>query len=137
MFLGKSLIHAGVYPDGVIRLVKRSKAKFPAKSVHEQIQVDGQVVWLQNDLEHHDSPTLSRYISRMNRYTDIRANDFKKQNISKNIMNLLYYSSLKPLLVFLKLFVRHKGFRDGIRGFLWSAFSAMHFPIAYYKYWKL
>ncbi len=32
MFLGKPLIHAGVYPDGVIRLIKKDKAKFPRKS---------------------------------------------------------------------------------------------------------
>ena len=73
IFLGKPLIHAGVYPDGVIRLVKKGKAKFPQKSVHEQIQLNGEVGWLGNDLLHHDSPNLKRYLIRMNRYTDLKA----------------------------------------------------------------
>src|SRR3990172_1056786 len=31
-FLGKPLIHAGVYPDGQIRLVKKDKARFRQKA---------------------------------------------------------------------------------------------------------
>lgn len=135
MFLGKPLIHAGVYPDGVIRLVKRGKAKFLAKSVHEQIEIDGKVSWLVNDLEHHDSPTFKRYLDRANRYTSLTAKEMKEAKTSKGVLVLLYYSTLKPLFVFLKLYVRHLGFLDGIRGFIWSLFSALHFPIAYWKYW--
>lgn len=134
-FIGKPLIHAGVYPDPAIRLVKKGKAWFPAKSVHENMEIDGQVAWLFNDLEHHDSPTLHRYLKRMNRYTDLQAEDFNNAGIAKNILTLLYYSSLKPKLNFLNLYFVHGGFKDGLRGFLWSAFSSMHFPLAYYKYW--
>lgn len=135
IFLGKPLVYAGVYPDGVIRLVKRGKARFPAKSVHEQIQIDGEVAWLFNDLEHHDSPTLKRYIEHANRYTELTAAEYKKKELPRNIFVFIYYSFIKPMLVFLKLFVRHKGFLDGMRGFLRSLFSALHFPIAYFKYW--
>lgn len=135
MFLGKPLIYAGVYPDGVIRLVKKDKARFPAKSVHEQMEINGVVSWLFNDLEHHDSPTLTRYLERANRYTDLTAEEFEQKKLSKNIFVLFYYSSVKPFVVFVKLYFRYKGFFDGMRGFLWSAFSALHFPIAYFKYW--
>lgn len=134
MFLGKPLIHAGVYPDGVIRLVKKGKARFPQKSVHEQIQVDGEVAWLDNDLEHNDSLTLKRYFVRMNRYTDLHAEELKEKKVTRNPIAFVYYSFYMPLLTFLKLFIRHKGFLDGVNGFLWSFFSAMHYPIAYFKY---
>lgn len=134
-FLGKPLKHAGVYPDGVIRLVRRGKAKFPQKSVHEQIQIDGEVAWLTNDLEHHDSPILKRYFSRMNRYTDLHAKELKEKGIKKNMLSFLSYTIFKPIFVFLTLFLRHKGFLDGARGFLWCFFSSLHFPISYFKYW--
>lgn len=133
-FLNKSLIHAGVYPDGVIRLIKRGKAHFPQKSVHEQISIDGEVAWLENPLEHHDSPTLKRYFNRLNRYTDLQANELNEKKTPKNFLFFIHYSLFKPLFVFLTLYFRHKGFLDGARGFLWSLFSAMHFPIAYFKY---
>ncbi|MFC1625998.1 glycosyltransferase family 2 protein [Patescibacteria group bacterium] len=134
MFLGKPLIHAGVYPDGVIRLVRRGKAHFPQKSVHEQIIIDGKVEWLKNDLEHHDSPSLKRYFARMNRYTDLRAQGFASQKVTKNLWSLLRYAFYAPLLTYCNLFFRHLGFLDGARGFLWSFFSAMHYPISYFKY---
>ena len=135
MFLGKPLIHAGVYPDAVIRLIKKGKAFLPAKSVHEQMVIGGEIAWLFNDLLHNDSPTLNRYISRFNRYTDLHAKEIADKKVPKNVSNLLLYSCYKPTMTFLKLYFRHKGFLDGMYGFVWSALSAWHFPIAYFKYW--
>ncbi len=134
IFLGKPLIHAGVYPDGVIRLVKNGYAKFPMKSVHEQISLNGRVSWLNNDLLHYDSPNLSKYIWRLNRYTDLFAKELKEKNVHKNFFSYMNYVCIKPKIIFLKLFFRHLGFLDGARGFLWSFFSASHYPIAYFKY---
>lgn len=133
-FIGKPLIHAGVYPDGVIRLVKNKKSYFPAQNVHEQIIVKGVVKWLENPLLHYDSPTLTKYLQRLERYTTLKSYEYKNNKIEKNLINLLKYSLFLPSLVFLKLYIRHKGFLDGIRGFLWSVFSAMHYPISYFKY---
>jgi glycosyltransferase involved in cell wall biosynthesis len=134
IFLGKPLIHAGVYPDGEIRLVKRGKAKFPQKSVHEQIEVDGRLGWLGADLIHYDSPTLKRYVMRLNRYTDLKAQELKDSKAPKNMFSLINFTIWKPVIVFFRLFFRHLGILDGVRGFLWSFFSAMHFPIGYWKY---
>lgn len=136
IFLGSALIHAGVYPDGVVRLVKKGKAHFPAKSVHEQVEADGEVAWLFNDLKHYDSPTFTRYLARANRYTSLTAAEFKEQKVSRDIFTLFYFSFVKPLFVFLRLYVVTKGFMDGMRGFVWSAFSAFHWPLAYFKYWS-
>ncbi len=136
VFLGAPLVHAGVYPDGVIRLIKSGKAKLPAKSVHELMDIEGEVGWLFNNLEHYDSPTMRRYVWRMNRYTDLHARELMQKGISKNFFYFVLYSIFKPIYTFTNLFLRHKGFLDGPRGFLWSFFSAMHFPLAYYKYWS-
>jgi glycosyltransferase involved in cell wall biosynthesis len=135
-FLRKPLRYAGVYPDANIRLVKKGKAHFPAKSVHEQMEIDGEVAWLFNDLEHHDSPTLKRYLERANRYTDLHAKELERAKVSKSCFQLLNYSTTKPLFVFFNLYFRHKGILDGMRGFLWSLFSALHYPVAYFKYWQ-
>jgi hypothetical protein len=134
MFLGKPLVHAGVYPDAVIRLIKKGKAYLPAKSVHEQMVLDGRVAWLVNDILHYDSPTLRRYFNRLNRYTDLQAQEIEDQKTPKGILYFAIYTMYKPLYTFLNLYFRHKGFMDGMRGFLWSTLSASHFPIAYFKY---
>jgi glycosyltransferase involved in cell wall biosynthesis len=134
MFLGKPLVHAGVYPDGVIRLFKRGKARLPGKSVHEQMEIDGRVGWLNESLLHYDSPTIKRYLSRLNRYTDLHATELKNKKVSKNLIGFLQYVFYKPIYTFIMLYFRHLGIMDGVNGFLWSFFSALHFPIAYFKY---
>src|SRR3989344_4356144 len=136
MFLGKPLIHAGVYPDPSIRLIKRGKARLPGKSVHEIMEVDGQVSWLVNDMLHYDSPTLERYLNRLNRYTDLHAEELKSKKVKLNFFSLLNYSFVKPTIVFFKLYFRHRGYLDGMRGFVWCLFSSLHFPIAYFKYYS-
>jgi (heptosyl)LPS beta-1,4-glucosyltransferase len=134
IFLGKPLIHAGSYPDGVIRLIKNGKARFPQKSVHEQIELDGEVAWLESGLEHFDSPTLQRYLNRLNRYTDLQAGELTAKKVPRNFWYFVLYVKLKPAYTFCNLYFRHLGFLDGVPGFLWSFLSAMHFPIAYFKY---
>ncbi|MCA9368741.1 glycosyltransferase family 2 protein, partial [Candidatus Woesebacteria bacterium] len=41
LFLGRFLTKGGQYPDAVIRLYVRGKARLPQKDVHEQMLVDG------------------------------------------------------------------------------------------------
>lgn len=135
-FLGRHLKYAGTYPDGVIRLVKNGKAKFPCKSVHEQIQVSGRVGWLANDLIHYDSPTFAKYITRANRYTSFTAKQLKSQKVPLNFKNHIYYLFIKPTKIFFNLYFRHKGFLDKFPGFVFSLFSGFHFTLAYMKYWE-
>jgi len=136
IFLGEPLVHAGVYPDPAIRLIRKGKARLPGKSVHEIMEVDGKVLWLFNDMLHYDSPNLTRYIDRLNRYTDLFASELKDNKVRANYFNLLNYSSAKPFVNFIKLYIVHRGYLDGMRGFVWSVFSSLHFPIAYFKYYS-
>ena len=133
-FLGHPLTYAGMYPDGVIRLVKNGKAVFPCKSVHEQIQVFGETAWLAEDLLHFSNDTLARYQSGATKYTNLLANQMKVQLVNFSFFDLFYYISYKPLIVFCSLYIRHKDMLDGFYGFIFCLFSAFHYPIAYIKY---
>lgn len=133
-FLGKFLKHGGVYPDGVIRLFKNKKAYLPAKDVHEQMIVSGRVGWLENDLIHYDSKTFGRYLKRNSRYIDLLSADLKKQHLKKNLINLADYMVLKPIHWFLMTTLKNKGILDGFPGIVFSFFSALRFPRAYWRY---
>lgn len=133
-FLGKFLRYGGVYPDGVIRLIKKGKAYFPCKSVHEQIVVNGKVGWLASDLIHIDSPTFKRYLERNSRYINLIRDELKRDQIGKNPLDLINYFFIKPSVWFLKAYFRHKGFLDGFPGFIFSLFSSLRFPRAYWRY---
>jgi glycosyltransferase involved in cell wall biosynthesis len=133
-FLGRFLMHGGVYPDGVIRLFRKGKAYLPCKDVHEQYVVEGRVGWLGNDLHHYDSPTFGKYIRRNNIYTGLMASQYKAQKVGKNPFTALNYILVKPIWWFLLTFIRHKGFLDSWQGFVFSFFSALRFAVAYFKY---
>ncbi len=133
-FLGKFLKYGGVYPDGVIRLFRKNKARLPQRDVHEQYVVEGRVGWLKENLLHYDSPTFSKYIKRNNRYTSLMAKQFREQKLSKSPLVALNYLMIKPIYWFLLTFFRHKGILDSWQGFVFSFFSSLRFPIAYFKY---
>lgn len=135
-FLGRFLRYGGVYPDGVIRLVKNGKAWFPAKSVHEQIVVEGRVGWLANPLIHMADPTFARYLARNSRYIDLLARELARDGISKNPLQFLNYYLIKPVWWFLLTQIRHKGILDSWQGIVFSFFSALRFPRAYWRYLK-
>ncbi len=133
-FLGKYLKFGGVYPDGVIRLFKRGKARLPCKSVHEQMEVEGKTGWLENDLIHIDSPNFKRYLERNSRYIDLMVDQLKKERLSKDIFSFTNYVVLKPFFWFFSTLIRHKGILDGFPGIVFSFFSALRFSRAYFRY---
>jgi glycosyltransferase involved in cell wall biosynthesis len=137
-FLGRYLMYGGVYPDGVIRVIQKKYAHFPAKSVHEQMVIEGRVGWLQNDLIHRDSPTFSKYLMRWSRYTNLIASEIQQEAKGKSFLQKLMmgvgYMILRPGHWFITTYVRHKGFMDSWQGFVFSLFSALRFPMSYIKY---
>ncbi|RJQ27581.1 glycosyltransferase family 2 protein [Candidatus Parcubacteria bacterium] len=133
-FLGKYLRYGGVYPDGVIRLVKKGKAHFPCKSVHEQIIVEGRAGWLQNDLIHMADPTFKRYLERNNRYIELIAKELRQDKTPRGLWQFFDYFLFKPLSWFLMTQIRNKGILDGYQGIIFSFFSALRFPRAYWRY---
>jgi hypothetical protein len=135
-FLGKYLIYGGVYPDGVIRLFKRGKGRLPAKNVHEQMSLDGKVGWLGNDLIHMADPTFARYLKRNSYYIDWMVTEMKQEKLAKNVFQFINYMIVKPIHWFLLTQIRHKGILDGFQGIVFSFFSALRFPRAYWRYLK-
>ena len=135
--MGHWLKKGGQYPDPVIRLVKRGFAHFPQRSVHEQISVSGPVATLSGHLLHYTAPTFSRYLTNTNHYTSLTAQELARQNIAFNLVSLFTYLCFKPAWTFASLYIRHKGFVDGLPGFIFALFSGLHWPIAYLKYWEL
>lgn len=133
-FLGGFLTKGGAYPDPVIRLFRNGKGILPEKSVHEQIRIDGKVGNLRQDILHFADPNFKRYLERANRYTDRTVIDFTSRELKDNAVTSVYYLIIKPILTFIQIYFRHKGYQDGYRGFIWALFSGAHYFYAYSKY---
>jgi len=132
-FLGKWLKKSGQYPDGVIRFFKNGKAKLPCKTVHEQMEVDGITGWLKEHLLHYPSPKFNDYLRKSNQYTSLSAKELIDQGKEASILGLLT-AFVRFQLTFLSMFIRHKGFQDGIPGLVFCFFSGLHHLTAYIKF---
>ncbi len=129
-FLGRFLMKGGVYPDHTIRLYKNGKARFPCKTVHENVKVDGEVGYLQSPILHYADPDFGRYLKRWHRYTALDAEEIKRGG--EKIFFFDYFF-VKPLVWFLSSYVRHKGFMDGWQGLVFTIFSSIRFWMIYIK----
>jgi glycosyltransferase involved in cell wall biosynthesis len=136
-FWGHPMKKGGLYPDFVLRLVRRGHARFPAKSVHEQIETDGPVGYLKEPLKHIPYRTPEDYWRKADRYTTLTAEEMKRSGIPNTAGTWLLYNLQKPMQTFFSIFIRHKGFLDGWFGFVFAYWSALHYPIAYRKRFKL
>ncbi|KUK84179.1 MAG: lipopolysaccharide biosynthesis glycosyltransferase [Microgenomates bacterium 39_6] len=136
-FLGRWLSKGGQYPDTVIRFFKKGKAYLPCQSVHEQMSVpSGKIGRLSGHLLHYPYPNFAEYLNKFNRYTELTAKEY--QNNPKIKPNIWHYIiiELKAMIEFLSRYLRHKGFLDGFPGLVFALFSALHYPVAFIKYWE-
>lgn len=135
-FLGAFIKKGGTYPDPVIRLFKNGKGILPQETVHEQVQIEGSVATLKNDLIHFADPTFSRYLKRADRYSTLTSREIERVNPERGVRGVVQYLIFKPLFTFFSIYLRHRGFSDGFRGFVWAFFSSSHYFLAYVKYWE-
>lgn len=135
-FLGRFLTKGGQYPDYTLRLYRKGKGRLPGKDVHEQAIVEGKVEYLKNGLLHLRDKDFSTYMERFNRYTDLLGSQLQQAGLTYNPISFLKYVFVKPFFWFLKSYIRHRGYVDGFPGFVFALFSALRFPVAYFKLYK-
>ncbi len=136
-FLGHFLHKGGQYPDPVIRLYRKGKAKLPQKDVHEQMIVEGEVRTATGHLLHYSNPTFSEYLRKFDTYTSFKARQLQDTKLNLTLLNTLTYLFVKPSITFVSLYLRHRGYTDGLPGFIFALFSGLHHLVAYIKLWEL
>lgn len=129
-FNGKFIKWCGWYPDKQYRIYNRTKTRFTDAQVHEAVIVkDMRIVELRGPIIHYSYDTLADFLSKMQSYSTL----FAEQNKGKKKSSLL-----KALghgwFSFFKSYVIKRGFMGGYEGFVISAYNG---HTAFYKYLKL
>jgi glycosyltransferase involved in cell wall biosynthesis len=128
-FLGRPMRHSGWYPDYVLRLFRRGKARISDDLVHERVICEGAVARLTEPLHHFPVATLESALSRVDRYSTANA-----QMLVTSGRRVSFASGvLHGLFTFFKTYILRAGFLDGREGFLLAVLNAEG---AYYKYMK-
>lgn len=117
-FLGRFLKHGEGYPDWSLRLFNKTKARWSDDLVHEKVVAIGgeplKVGKLYGDLMHESGESISHYIEKQNRYTDIQARQMIESRKNVSCSRLIF----SPLMRFLKFYFLKRGFLDGLPGFV-------------------
>jgi glycosyltransferase involved in cell wall biosynthesis len=114
-FLGRYLRHGEGYPDWSLRLFDRRHARWSDDLVHEKVIALGDVGRLKGDLLHHREETLERYLAKQNHYTTLAAEALCAEAGSMPSTAKLLAS---PIFRFLKFYILHLGFFDGVPGLI-------------------
>jgi glycosyltransferase involved in cell wall biosynthesis len=128
-FVGRAMRHSGWFPDHVLRLFRRGKARFSDDLVHERVICDGPVARLGEQLAHHSVTQLEEAISRIDRYSTAGA-----EMLIASGRRVSFASGITHgLWSFLRAYVLRLGFLDGREGFLLAVANAEG---TYYRYMK-
>lgn len=163
-FLGMPLRKGGQYPDYTIRLYRNGAARFPCKSVHEQVQiitnnqlpitnqvpnsnsrknenslkiVNSKIDHLKAPLLHYPYPTFDAYLKKWARYALLEADMLYANGLRPSPVNFLRYMILYPKWWFFWTYIRHRGYTDGFAGFAFALFSALRYCVTYIKLYEL
>jgi glycosyltransferase involved in cell wall biosynthesis len=128
-FLGRWIRHGGWYPGHVIRLFRRDCGRFSPDLVHEGVSLTGRAGFLKHPLEHYTDDTIQHYFEKFNRYTSLAAADLAGRGKHATVFELL----LRPVFMFLRMYVIRLGFLDGMEGFLLALFSGQYVFAKYAK----
>lgn len=129
--LGQPLRKGGQWPDPTIRLYMNGKGHLPAESVHEQADIDGPVGTLEYDLFHYPYPTFREYLKKWMKYASLEGAQYDVDIFQPSFGGLMTYFLVKPVFWFFKTYFRHRGYKDGFPGFVFSLFSALRYWIEY------
>ncbi len=133
-FCGRQMRHSGWYPDYVLRLFRRGKAKFDDAVVHERVICNGTVQRLRAEpLLHEPVKKLEDALSRMDRYSTASA-----QALVAAGRRVSFFSGIgHGLYAFIRTYILQLGFLDGAEGFLLAVANAQGSYYRYMKAWVL
>jgi len=131
-FLGRWILHSGWYPGRVTRLFNKNKVTFSDNEVHEHLVTKGKTGEFKNKIEHYTDPNIKHYFEKFNEYTTLAAEELGKKGKAFKITDLI----IRPVAIFIKMYIIKRGFLDGIQGFILAGFSSAYVFTKYCKLWE-
>mgnify|MGYP001571083632 CR=1 FL=1 len=123
----------GWYPDYNLRLYRKSAGRFVERRVHEAVHLEGRKERLKSPMIHLTYRDTTDYLSRMQRYSTLAAEDMLNEGRRPSLLDLF----VRPQFTFFKMFVLKRGFLDGTTGLVLSMLYAFYTFSKYAKLWEL
>jgi glycosyltransferase involved in cell wall biosynthesis len=119
-YLGRWIVHGGWYPNRLVRLSHKKYSQWTEPEVHEQLQVNGLIYPLQQDLLHYTFRDVGDQVSTNIRFSRLGAKVARQRGETGSVCKII----LKPVGKFLETYVWKLGFLDGLPGLVISINAA-------------
>ena len=133
-FFGYPLRYGGAYNWGV-KLFKKGKAYYIG-SVHETLKIEGKIGRIDAEIYHFPFFSIKDILNKMNFYTEIETELFVKNIERISFKEIKYRLTWKSLKLFWKLYIKKKGYKDGMYGLAWSIINVIGPQIRWLKIWE-
>jgi glycosyltransferase involved in cell wall biosynthesis len=127
--LGRPFGYSGTQHDLPLRLFRRDRGRWTGL-VHETVDLLGSAGRLNHPLTHRTLETISVFLAKIDRYTSLEARQRYESGVPFRLTDL----TLRPLWLFLKLYLGKQGFRDGLEGLMFCGLSGLS---AIVRAWKV
>lgn len=127
LYEGRWIRHGDWYPDRLVRLFRRSRAKFAGGKVHERLEIDGAILELTPDLYHHSFKDAADHWARCEKYAKLWAETQFEAGRSAGAMSPYTHAMFR----WLRGYVFKRGFLDGPQGWKIAGFCAREVFLKY------
>lgn len=135
LIFGKWMRHSNSWPDYLIRFFKKGSVTWK-KEIHSQPEVHGNGTTLLDSeklaIKHNNYPTITSFILRAIRYSNVQADELKIQKYKLKISDFI----LKPVQEFNSRFFSAEGYKDGIHGLIFCILQAIAIAFVYIRLWE-
>ena len=129
-YCGRFMRHSGWYPDPVLRLFKRGRARFTDDLVHERLVPQDPIQTLNGHLLHYSFTDFSQVLTKVDRYSTASAQQMYERGRRARFIE----APVRGLWAFFRTYVLKAGFLDGPQGLALAVSNAQG---TYYRYLKL
>jgi glycosyltransferase involved in cell wall biosynthesis len=131
--LKKEITSCGWEKDFQLRLIKKDKASFSDRLVHEKFIVDGEVGTLKYSMLHYTFSSITDYLNKINYYTSLKAQELFKKKKKVGAWTIFSHT----ISAFFAFYFIKRGFKDGIYGLIISFLHSVSTMMNYIKLWEL
>jgi glycosyltransferase involved in cell wall biosynthesis len=129
---GRELKHGDAGNIVLLRLAKKNAGHWQG-SVHETWQIKGNTGVLTQVIYHYPHPSLGEFLTDINYYTTVRANELYKQKKRAGFWSVFFYPKAK----FVQVYILKFGVLDGLVGLVHAILMSFHSFLVRAKLWVL
>jgi glycosyltransferase involved in cell wall biosynthesis len=129
---GKEFMYGETGKISLLRLAKKQTGRWEGY-VHEVWRVKGKTAILQNPLMHYPHQTVKDFLSEINYYSDLRAQELYKQKVKVSWWTIIFYPKIK----FIVNYFFRVGFLDGLPGLVFALMMSLHSFLVRGKLWLI